>query len=664
MDKAFLRWLNPLNWFRWMSQFTLVWIQSFPFRQAKTAIPALLALVLLGLALILTFTSSADWRRRLVMGQFREAKENRSNEQIALLARRMLRGNSSDAGLRFDAAVATAEIAYAIQANSTTGGGDGDDQASDDQAAGDDGQPTAGQVAAVEAQVDAALAAQQPADSPQMPAGTDILILDDGQDQDDQEQLSAEEIERNRKLAQGQAALRELAELAINDNHGPSAIWLLENEYTPIAWNKWDSEKQRLFGELLDVAAKEFPDNPTVSSVYTDHLLRKGEYEAAIAEITKLVTVQPLRALQGAVLLTQSGRKAQADDLVRQGAEALKQRGDEEPENADVALLRTQFAVYLKRYDSGVALLNRTARLNDDPRLRAALAEVLVLWSRDQESIADPTERFARQLKLLGQATQLAPNHPLVLEDLMSVVLKCSTEDDPQVTQLREVLVQGVAPELAHFIRGTAAMMKGDTEAATLHLELAAESLKLMPAVLNNLAVALATHDDQQLDRAYTLVSTAIEKVPNQPHFYETRAQIQLKQGRYQEAVLDFERAMAAPALRQPAHTGLAKAYAELGQTELSQRHQSLADQLLAAPESQTNGQTVATPASAAGQTATPTNAAGQTATPAAAPLPQRPSVRIDFGGGTAASNDETKAGGDETTADGEAVSAAAEPAN
>ncbi len=621
MDNSVLHWLNPLNWFRWLSQFMALWLGTFPFRQAKAAIPALLALLLVALTLILSFTSSADWRRGLVLGQFRQAKANRSNEEISLLARRMLRDAPEDADLRFEAAVAAAEIAYALNPETSQG----DDPL--DSSAGE--APTAEQIAAAEAEVDAALADEPiEQETARMPSGTDILMV--VTDDEPEIQRSAEEVERERKLAQGEAALRELADLAIRDGHGRSALWLLDKEYTPVAWNDWDSEKQRRFGALLEVAAKEYPDNPVVSSVYTDHLLRKGDHDAAIREIAKLVTVQPLRALQGAVLLKQAGRAAQADVLVRQGAEVLKKKGDEEPENPDVAILRAQFAIYLKRYDSAVTLLNRTARLSDDRRLRTALAEVLVLWSRDQESIPEPTARFARQLTLLSQATQLAPNHPLVLEDLMNVVLKCSDETDPQVAQLREVLVHGVAPELAHFIRGTAAMMQGDTETATLHLELAAESLKLVPAVLNNLAVALATRDEGQLDRAHSLVSTAIEKVPNQPHFYETRAQIQLKQGRYQEAVVDFQRAMAAPALHPQIHIGLAKAYSELGQAELSGQHQAMADKLAAQ-------------VAAAGLSAADAAAAAAAAAPAAAgPIPVRPSVKIDFGSGTAAATEET----------------------
>jgi predicted Zn-dependent protease len=201
-----------------------------------------------------------------------------------------------------------------------------------------------------------------------------------------------------------------------------------------------------------------------------------------------------------------------------------------------------------------------------------------VLWSRDQSVVVNPTERFARQLTLLSKAVEIAPNHPLVIGDLITIALQCADEKDDKVAQLRDVLVQGIAPELSHFIRGTAAMMRDDLDEATVHLELAAKGLPSVPAVLNNLAVALATREDADLDRALRLVDAAIKQIPTQPYFHETRAQIMMKKESYAEAVISFERALPAEALREQVHDGLSKAYASLGQQTLSEQHGRLAN--------------------------------------------------------------------------------------
>lgn len=550
-----LRWINPLFWLRNLSQFIGYWFRSFPLTKIGPALPAVLALLAILITILLTYASDSQWRRGLVLQQFRKAKLNRANDQVSLLARRLLRDTPDDNSLRFEAAAATAEIAIELKR---------DEPGNEDQEAKSD-------IAETNAAV-------------MNDFNFDSLFVDDVAGIEPESTVDAADpakpkpdLEKERKLAQGAVAIADLTRLALDNSVGEAAIWLLEKEYSPIAWEQWDDKKRVQFGALLEVAAKEFPDNPMVSAVYADYLLIKGERDQAISEIAKLINYQPARALQGALLLRQAGRESQAETMVRQGAETLKKRGDEEPENAEVALVRAQFAVFLKRYQDAIELLNRTAKLSDDQRLRTGMAEVFVLWSRDQESVANPTERFARQLTLLNRATQIAPNHPLVLTDLMSVVLQCSDDKNPKVAELREILVQGVAPEMAHFIRGTSAMMNDDIETATLHLELAAETLEMVPAVLNNLAVALASRDDSQLERALTLVNKAIEKTPNQPYFYETRAQILLKLKRHQEAIVNFERAMPATTLRPQVHRGLGAAYAALGQKELSDRHNDLA---------------------------------------------------------------------------------------
>jgi tetratricopeptide (TPR) repeat protein len=278
------------------------------------------------------------------------------------------------------------------------------------------------------------------------------------------------------------------------------------------------------------------------------------------------------------MILRQSGRESQAVNMARNGLELLAKQGSEEPENVNLALVRAQFSIFLKQYENAITILNKTAKLSDDKRLVSGSAEILVLWSRDQSMIANPTERFARQLTLLSKAVEIAPNHPLVVNDLMTVTLQCTDAKDPKVAELRYLLVQGIAPELSHFIRGTAAMMRDDLDEATLHLELAAKGLPTVPAVLNNLAVALATKEDADLDRALQMVDAAIKQVPNQPYFYETRGQILLKQGDYTNAIQSFERALPAKALGEQIHDGLGKAYLALGQNDIAQQHQKLAD--------------------------------------------------------------------------------------
>jgi tetratricopeptide (TPR) repeat protein len=366
--------------------------------------------------------------------------------------------------------------------------------------------------------------------------------------------------------------------LALQSQYGPAVFWMLEHVYKPVDWNSWSQEERNEFGALLKAASRLQPENLAVAALNADYLLSVGSVDLALGELTKLAATSPPRGLQGAVILRQLGREDEAASMARKSLASVTALLTDDPKNVDLALLHAQFQLFLKEYRPAVEALNKIAKQSDDQRLRTGTAEILVLWSRDQAAIQNPTERFARQLTLLSHAVKLAPNHPLVISDLMNVVLQCSDDKDPKVSQLRDVLVQGIAPELSHFIRGTSAMLQNDTETATLHLELAAKSLPSAPAVLNNLAVAIATQEEPDLDRALNLVNTAIKQVPEQPYFHETKAQILLRQKDYAGAVVSFEKSLPAEALRSQVHEGLSKAYAALGQTEMAEKHQEQAE--------------------------------------------------------------------------------------
>lgn len=372
-------------------------------------------------------------------------------------------------------------------------------------------------------------------------------------------------------------ARQTIRRLALESSYGPAVFWVLEEQFSPIKWDEWSAEQRDEFGKLLTIAAQLQPKNAAIAATRADYLMAIGSPDLAFPEIARLAETQPIRALQGAALLRQQGKEREAVSMARRGLEEITKQSEKSGELGHW-LLQAQLALFLRQYEDAIkALVKASKEHAEEKRLGAAMAEVLVLWSRDQASIENPTERFAKQLRLLGKAVELAPNHPLVVNDLMTVALQCADEKDEKVAQLRAILVQGVAPELAHFVHGTAALMRNDVDQATLHLEMAAKTLPSAPAVLNNLAVAISTVEGGDLERALSLVDAALKQVPDQPYFFETRAQILLRLERYKDAVVDFEKSLSAVALREQVHQGLSLAYEKLGQIELAKEHEKFA---------------------------------------------------------------------------------------
>ena len=384
-----------------------------------------------------------------------------------------------------------------------------------------------------------------------------------------------------------EAAVATMQALARHRRHGEAALWLLSEQFQPVRWKQWDGHQRRQYGDLLEIAATAMPDHRPVVGRYADYLLWTGKHARALPLLHRLAAEHPGRALQAAALYRQTNQPSHAEAVARLGLDQLRERAMDEPRNVDLQLAQTQFLVFLHRYDDATQMLAQAMRddRTDDPRLRQAAAEVLVLWAGQPSQQGDAASQMARRLGLLSQAVKLSPNNRRVLDAVVQMVLRCAHEDDPEVAALRDLLVRGVAPELAHFVRGTSAMLRGDAEDAEVHLQLAAETMPSVPAVLNNLAVTLAAQRSPDLQQALSLADAAIDRAPDHPYFLETRGQIYLQMGRSESAIADLERGLAAPELAGPVHAALAQAYCDLGQADLAGEHHKKAARGPAAPE-------------------------------------------------------------------------------
>ncbi|MEL6106507.1 MAG: tetratricopeptide repeat protein, partial [Planctomycetota bacterium] len=198
-----------------------------------------------------------------------------------------------------------------------------------------------------------------------------------------------------------------------------------------------------------------------------------------------------------------------------------------------------------------------------------------------EESPSNTVTERLRVLKMLQAALRFAPNNPRVVTLIADHVLKSLDEDDTELVTVRNALVNGSSVGIAHFIKGTSALMKKDMKNAELHLELAVELMPRSGAILNNLAVALAMREDPDYERALELSGAAIDlvKTPT-PHFYETRGQILFRMGELKEAIPDLERALAEPSLAKKAHEMLANCYDEVGDKELADNHRTAVERL------------------------------------------------------------------------------------
>ncbi|TWU20833.1 Tetratricopeptide repeat protein [Novipirellula artificiosorum] len=299
-----------------------------------------------------------------------------------------------------------------------------------------------------------------------------------------------------------------------------------------------------------------------------------------------------MQGLRAAAIFRQLGQHTESDRLAEQSLASASQLWKEQPTSAAIALAVAQNQSFLQRHRDSVKTLDtalkRSKTAEDTKVLRAAMADTIVAWVHYIEASRGESEEYEPQsLQMLQLALQYAPNHPRIFAWILNLDLAATNEDDRQVNSLREAYMKGTSPGMAHFLLGTAALMKDDSETAENHLKLAAETLPHRGAILNNLAVAMATRQGGDLEQALKISEFAVEYTEDpSPHYYETRGQILMKLERYTDAIPDLERALKVESLQRNAHKSLATCYDAIGQKEIAEQHRK-AVEAIAQPQPQ-----------------------------------------------------------------------------
>ena len=374
-------------------------------------------------------------------------------------------------------------------------------------------------------------------------------------------------------------AVEIMRQLVDTKNYLPSAKWLLRDQYIGKSWAELSDDDKREFGQLLGLISDESPDDYGVKQLYADYLIASDRLAESVTYLKQLAEIQPMRGLQAAVISRRLGNFAQADALAERTLESIEKMHSEDPTNADLVLALAQSQIFLNRHGDAVRVLDsgvKRAKTNDSKmRLNQAMGDAIVAWIAYIEQAPKKTRKDRlRILKMLEAALRYAPNNPRVLTLVADKVLETLDDEDEAIATIRKSLIEGTSPGIAHFLKGTAALMKDDLDLATRELKIAAELMPRSAAILNNLAVAMIMRPDTDLTQALKLSNLAIKQTSDpSPHFFETRGQILVRLEDFTRAIPDLERALQVPSLATNAHEALARCYEELGEEELAEEH-------------------------------------------------------------------------------------------
>ncbi len=384
------------------------------------------------------------------------------------------------------------------------------------------------------------------------------------------------------KIGQGELARKEMETLYVQNQSSVAAYWLLQQDFRLAEVSSWTEQQHSDFRQLAKACGTHENEKIFVAS-----RVLLAQYYMAIGATTEAVSLMESVAQDScelqlicAALHTQLRNDDAAALWAGKAQEGFRKLILADASLIDARLNLAKAMLIQGQYEAVVKTLSDGYKLTRNELLLTAGAEAFVAWAqRISVTEKDSQAALIKRLQLLTRASELAPNHTMVVENLVTTVIKCADSDDLEVAEMRSNLVGKLDAEKAHFVQGTIDLMRGELQQAEQHLSLAMAGKNNVPGILNNLAVVMYQQENPNLERALSLVNAALKAVPNQPQIRETRGQILVRLKQYEDAVFDLEFALKAKEPAKPIHESLAEAYEAMGLTDLAKTHRELAAQ-------------------------------------------------------------------------------------
>lgn len=362
-------------------------------------------------------------------------------------------------------------------------------------------------------------------------------------------------------------------------------LWLARSALNNKALARRVRNRVLFADQHLSAILRQHPDHVEAHRLLAGLAVSLGNGTKAIKHLRPIVEKYPETRIALARLLDASGNDEDARHEATRCFEFYKQTlpgrmaDSENPPSAAEWVNWASSAALLDRYPEAAAILVDARKVCEEQDvLRNGLATVFLEWSTWLDRQDD--QNLNKQLELLGQAVEVAPNHPQVLGRLGSMLDRGDETPEKVEAILRKILIDGDAPAIVHFLLGTLAAKRNDSEGAESRLQQAKRLNPGTPVVLNNLAWVIG-RDEKRVEEALGLVDQAIKLDPYQPNFRETRGQFLIRLGRWRDGIADLEIANRSLRNRPAIHKSLAEAYDKIGDKNLAEEHRKRYQALL-----------------------------------------------------------------------------------
>jgi tetratricopeptide (TPR) repeat protein len=303
--------------------------------------------------------------------------------------------------------------------------------------------------------------------------------------------------------------------------------------------------------------------------------LEKNDSRQALRHLEEAAPGRPELYLPLAKIYLRNQDDARLQRALRQAREYFRSRVAVDPKDRTARVAWAEACRLDGDLVEAERILQEGLALGDDAALRNALAET-TLAIVEQQGIGE-AHNLSQLIDLLTKALQTAPDHPEVVNRLAMFLRYSGASGELMRGRLRDLLASGQAPATMHLLVGSSAVAEGHWAIARRHLEQAYRLNSRLPALLNQLAWALACGEPPELERALRLAETAVELSPDEPELLATRGKVLARLERWQEALTDLEAVLTSGSEQGELHATLAEVYTALGDAEMAKRHQALA---------------------------------------------------------------------------------------
>ncbi len=299
-----------------------------------------------------------------------------------------------------------------------------------------------------------------------------------------------------------------------------------------------------------------------------------GKDDLASKHLLSVVAARPASALPLAMLAKRAGNEKEIWHWTEVAAAYYRDRVEKAPkDNPEDRLAWAQTLALQANYEKAIQVLDFGEDVSGSKVYAFAFAEVYGYWAA--QVARDAPANLATRLKWIQKGLTYRPQDIRLLD----LLLNLSQLEGLEAKMVEPPSDQGDALAMFHLLMGTSAAQHGDPAGAYRHFALVNGLDSKLLGVPNNMALLLALTKHPDLSRALAITLALIETSPSQPDFHNTRGQILVKLGKWEEAVKDLEFALPSVLDKSATQSSLAEAYRKLGNTQLAERYERLNQQ-------------------------------------------------------------------------------------